>query len=397
MEQKETRKALRTFAAASFLNDFGSDMIYPIWPLFVTTALQANMSVLGFIDGLGDAVVSLSQAASGYFSDTIRRRKIFVWTGYIFGSLSRIGYALSTAWQQLIPFRILDRAGKIRAAPRDAIIADASTEENRGRNFGLLRTMDNLGAVCGILVCILLFNFLGYENLFLMASVPSLIAALLVFSRIKEKKSPAGRIYKGLSLKDLDMNFGLFLLLSAFFALGSFSYSFLLIYAKESGFQTAFVPVLYLVFTAVASVFSFPFGRLSDRTGRKPVLMLSYAFWGLTCFAFIFVGGYVAIISAFVLHGLHKGALEPVQKSFVSELAPKEYRASSLGAFQMVIGLLALPSSSVAGLLWDHIGTAAPFCFSLGMTAFSVVMLFFVKEQHPARTPVSLPASASKT
>lgn len=396
MEQRETGKALRTFAAASFLNDFGSDMIYPIWPLFVTTALQANMSVLGFIDGLGDAVVSLSQAASGYLSDTIRRRKVFVWTGYIFGSLSRVGYALSTAWQQLIPFRILDRAGKIRGAPRDAIIADASTEENRGRNFGLLRTMDNLGAVCGILVCILLFGFLGYQNLFLIASVPSLIAALLIFSRIKERKSQAGRIYKGLSLKDLDMNFGLFLFLSALFALGSFSYSFLLIYAKEFGFQTAFVPVLYLVFTAVASIFSFPFGKLSDRTGRKPVLMLSYAFWGFVCSVLILTRSHAAIALAFVLYGLHKGALEPVQKSFVSELAPEKYRASSLGAFQMVVGLLALPSSFVAGLLWDHIGAVAPFCFSLGMTVFSVVVLFFVKEQRSTSTSVGFPALVSK-
>ena len=124
MEQKETRKTVRTFAFASFLNDLGSDMIYPVWPLFVTSVLGANMAVLGFIDGLGEAIVSISQAASGYVSDRLRRRKIFIWTGYLFGSLSRIGYALTTLWQHLIPFKIMDRAGKIRGAPRDAIIAD---------------------------------------------------------------------------------------------------------------------------------------------------------------------------------------------------------------------------------------------------------------------------------
>jgi len=147
MEKKETRKTVRTFAFASFLNDLGSDMIYPVWPLFVTSVLGANMAVLGFIDGLGEAIVSISQAASGYVSDRLRRRKIFIWTGYLFGSLSRIGYALTTLWQHLIPFKIMDRAGKIRGAPRDAIIADISTEENRGKNFGLLRAMDNLGEV----------------------------------------------------------------------------------------------------------------------------------------------------------------------------------------------------------------------------------------------------------
>jgi MFS family permease len=118
MEQKETRKTVRTFASASFLNDFGSDMIYPVWPLFVTSVLGANMAVLGFIDGLGEAIVSISQAASGYVSDRIRRRKVFIWTGYLFGSLSRVGYALSTVWQQLIPFKILDRAGKIRGGAK---------------------------------------------------------------------------------------------------------------------------------------------------------------------------------------------------------------------------------------------------------------------------------------
>ena len=380
MNQKETKKTIRTFALASFLNDLGSDMIYPIWPLFVTSVLGAPMSALGFIDGLGEAIVSISQAVSGYISDRIRKRKIFVWTGYLFGSLSRVGYAISSVWQHLIPFRILDRAGKIRSAPRDAIIADISTKENRGKNFGLLRAMDNLGAVCGIIVCILFFKLLGYRNLFLLAAIPSVIGASLIFHLIKEKKPADIKIYKGLSLKDLDKNFKLFLLLSSFFALGSFSYSFLLIYAKEFGFQTAFVPVLYLVFTAVASIFSVPFGKLSDKIGRKQVLMLSYIFWGLVCLSFIFFRSHLAIILAFVLYGLHKGALEPIQKTFVSELSPIKYRASSLGGFQMVVGLCALPASLIAGILWDKISIFMPFYFSLSLTALSIIMLIFVKE-----------------
>src|SRR4030043_2108940 len=160
IEEKKKRKTLRTFAIASFLNDLGSDMIYPIWPLFVTSVLGANMAVLGFIDGLGEAFVSLAKAVSGYWSDRIRKRKIFIWTGYLMGSASRIGYALSKTWQHVIPFRILDRAGKIRSAPRDAIIADICTKENRCEKFGLLRSMDNLGAVCGIIVCILFFGII---------------------------------------------------------------------------------------------------------------------------------------------------------------------------------------------------------------------------------------------
>jgi MFS family permease len=381
MNQEETRGTVRTFALASFLNDLGSDMIYPVWPLFVTVFLGADVAVLGFIDGLGDAVVSISQAVSGYISDRTRKRKVFVWTGYLFGSASRLGYALSTLWEHLIPFRILDRAGKMRGAPRDAIVADVSTRENRGRNFGLLRAMDNLGAVCGIIICIIFFSILGYQKLFLIAAVPSIIGAVMVFFLIKERKTAEGRIYKGFSLKNLDSNAKLFFVLSAFFALGSFSYSFLLIYATAFGYQDNFVPVLYLIFTAVASVFSLPFGKLADKIGRKTVVGLAFVFWGIVCLSLVLSQNFAVIGLAFVLYGLHRGALEPVQKTFVSELAPEEYRASGLGAFQLITGLCALPSSVVAGLLWDQIGLWAPFSFSLGLTVLSMTMLVFVKEK----------------
>ncbi len=380
MEQKEAKKTIRVFALASFLNDFGSDIIYPVWPMFVTSVLGANMAVLGLLDGLGEALVSISQAVSGYVSDRVRKRKVFIWSGYLCGALSRVGYGLSTVWQHLIPFRILDRAGKIRSAPRDAIIADISTVDNRGRYFGLLRAMDHLGAVCGITVCILFFRVLGYKALFLLAAIPSLIGVSLILFLIREQKTES-KIYKGISISSLNKNYTLFVLLSSLFSLASFSYSFLLIYARKQGFQTAFVPVLYLVFTVFAAIFSLPFGKLADRVGRKPVLMVSYILWGLVVLSLIFFkGGYLAIALPFVLYGLHKAALEPAQKAFVSELIPKESRASALGGFQMAIGLCGLPASLAAGLLWDKIGMQAPFYFSLGLTVLAIGMLLFVKE-----------------
>ena len=376
----KSKRTVRIFALASFFNDLGSDMIYPIWPLFVTTYLGANMATLGFIDGLGDAIVSISKAVSGYTSDKIRKRKCFIWAGYLFGSLSRVGYAFSTTWQSVIPFRVLDRAGKIRSSPRDAIIADISAKDERGRNFGYVRAMDHLGAVCGIIICIILFKYLGYTKLFLLAALPSVIATLLIVFFIKEAKTPGIKIYKGLSLRDLDKNFRLFLFTSSIFALGSFSYSFLLIYAKEFGFKITFVPVLYLIFTGVSSLASLPFGSLSDKIGRKNVLIASFVLWALACLSFIIVHHYISILISFVLYGLHKGALEPVQRTLVAELAPANYRASSLGGFQMVMGLCALPASLIAGILWDRVDIIAPFYFSLCLTIVAVIMLLFVKE-----------------
>jgi len=382
VEPADKKKTVRTFLWASFLNDMGSDMIYPVWPLFVTTVLNANMAALGFLDGLGDALVSISQAVSGYLSDRLKRRKVFIWSGYLCGAVSRIGYSLSATWLHLIPFRILDRAGKIRNSPRDAMIADICVREERGKTFGILRTMDNLGAVCGILICVALAGPLGYKRLFLLAALPTVIGTLMVFSLIKEQQTDGVKIYKGLALKDLDRNFRLFLILSVVFALGSFSYSFLLIYATTLGFDVSLVPILYLVFTAVAALFSLPFGRLADKIGRKPVLALSYVLWGLVSLCFIFFRSHVAIVLAFVLYGLHKAALDPVQKTFVAELAPAEYKASGLGGFQMAIGLCALPASVMAGFLWDRTGMVTPLYLSLGLTAVSTIMLTFVREKR---------------
>ena len=377
MHKKGTKKTVVIFSLASFLNDLGSDMIYPIWPLFVTTALGAPMTILGLIDGLGEALVSISQAISGYFSDKIRKRKVFVWSGYLFGAISRIGYGLSESWQSLALFKILDRGGKIRGAPRDAIIADISSKEERGKNFGFLRAMDHLGAVCGILICILLFNSLGFRKLFFLAAIPSVISALLVFLLVKERTTDT-KIFKGLRFKDLNKNFKLLLISSSLFSLASFSYSFLLVYAKKFGVKIGSVPVLYLEFTIVASIFSYPFGRLADKIGRKIVLIVSYVIWAIMCGISIFIQTYFAILLMFFLYGLHRGALEPVQRAFVSELAPAKYRASVLGGFQMIVGLCALPSSLIAGVLWDRFNVFAPFYFSLGISTLSLFVLLFI-------------------
>lgn len=383
MEQSkhQEKKIVRLFAISSFLNDLGSDIIYPIWPVFLTQYLKASMTVVGFIDGIGDAIVSLSQAFSGYLSDKIKKRKIFIWLGYLMGGISRIGYALSTTYQPVIFFRILDRAGKIRSAPRDAFLADVSSPENRGKNFGILRSLDNLGALFGILISLLLFPVIGYKNLFLLAAIPSLVGASLLIIFLKEEKFQE-KVFKGFSLKILNKNLKILFFVSSIFALGNFSYSFLLVYANQKGFSIYSLPVLYLIFTFIASVFSFYFGRFSDKIGRKKVLIISLIFWMTTIIALLSSNKIAGFFIAFIFYGLYKAAFEPVHKTFIADLAPQEFRASLLGGFQMVIGLFGFPASFIAGILWDKIDVVAPFYLSIFLSVISIIMITLIKEER---------------
>lgn len=383
---KENKRTVRVFGLASFLNDMGSDMIYPLWPLFVTQVLGADMFILGLIDGIGDALVSISKAFSGYWSDKLRKRKVFIWTGYLMGGLSRIGYALSQSWPWLIPFRILDRTGKIRGAPRDAIIADVSDTSNRGKNFGFLRMMDNFGAVTGILLTIFLLNYLSFRSLFFLAAIPSLLAVGLILFLVKDRPAKDFPAFKGIRLRDLPNNFRLLLISSFIFSIGTFSYSFLLIFAKQLGIQTALVPIFYLLFTVVAALTSYPFGLLSDRLGNKALLFTAFAFWGLTCLTVLFFSNTLGIILTFLLYGFFQGSFQTAQGAYVAELAPANIRGSLYGGYQMVIGLAALPASLGAGLIWDTYGKTVPFLVALVLTVVAAVVLLFVKNtQHVTR------------
>jgi len=379
----KNNKTLRVFSAASFLNDLGSDIIYPLWPLFVLSLPGANAAVLGLIDGVGDALVSISQAGAGFLSDKIHKRKVFVWAGYLLGGFSRVGYALAPAWQWLVPFRILDRGGKMRDTPRDVIMVDASVAGERGKNFGIMKTFDNLGAVCGVLIAMTFVGVLGIRQLFFLAALPSMIGAFLVYKTIKDPAAADKKIFKGFSIAKTSIHFKFLLLLSGFFALGAFSYSFLLLFAARSGIATRFIPPLYLLFTLVASLTSLQFGRLSDKLkSRKAVMLMSFLFWMAVCLTLILSQSIAAIIFAFIVYGLHRGSLDTIQNVFVAEMAPPEFKASSLGLFQLVIGVFALPASLGAGILWNSLGDLAPFKLSLGLTLIAAIILLFIKEQR---------------
>lgn len=378
--EKEIKRTVWLFGSASFLHDMGADMIFSIWPMFLTEVLGANKTIVGLIDGFGDAIVSLAQGVAGYVSDKTRKRKIFVWMGYFFGGLAKIGYAWAPTWHWIIPFRLLDRSGKMRGAPRDAIVSDLSTRENRGRHFGILRMMDNGGAVVGIIASIFLVRLLPLRTVIFIAALPSFLAVLLVVLAYRERHPSVTKVFKGVHLTDLSPSLKLYITLSAFFSLGSFSYSFLLLSAKQLGFETWQLPMLYLLYTAIAALLSIYFGKLADRIGRKVVLIFSFLCWGGVSLLFLFAPSITGVILAFALYGIHVASLDPVQRALAAELAPKDLVASTLGGYQMVVGLCSLPASLVAGMLWDRIGIEAPFTLSLILTVFAMLLLLFLKD-----------------
>lgn len=381
MAAKSTEeKTIRSFAAAAFLNDLGSDIIFSVWPIFLTQVLGANMAVVGMIDGIGNFVVSASQAITGYLSDRLGKRKMFIWLGYLFAGISRIGYALVTSWPMVIPFRILDRGGKIRTAPRDAIIADISTLQNRGTRFGILRASDNLGAVFGILIAIFFLEKLGIRTLFLLAAIPSFLAVLLLYFNVPEQQGLRNHLFKGISFRNFDKNLKWFIVVNTVFTLGTFSYSFLLMVGKTNGWTTSIIPVFYLIFTVAGSIFSIPAGKLCDRLGRKPVLMGSFLLWGIVALIFSSFTNKTAIGFAFILYGMHLATLTVSQTTFASELIGKDQRASVLGGFQMILGLCAFPASFIAGVLWEKFDPTTPFYLAFMISLVSSVLLLFVKE-----------------
>lgn len=375
-------KSVKTFALASFLHDVGGDAVASLWPVFLTSVIGAPPALIGVIDGLGESMVYISQGVFGYLSDRYRKRKIFVIVGYLCGGLARVGYALSTTTATLLPLRLLDRGGKLRSAPRDAIVAEVSVSGSRGRNFGIIRAFDNLGSVVGVMFSLILFDIVSIRTIFFLACIPSLFAVLLVAKNTSEKTTHIPKRSR-LRWSDFSSNFKRYTFACAVMSLGIFTYTFLLVYAKTvGGFAAATIPALYLVIHLTSGSTSYFFGKFSDKVGRKKVVLFAYLFWIICCALLLISGSKLVLLLALVLFGLHTGALDTVQKTFASELSSKQFLTSSLGAFDFVVGLAALPASIIAGSLWQFTGPSSMFVFSICVSILGLLLLLGVKERH---------------
>jgi MFS family permease len=279
---------------------------------------------------------------------------------------------------------VVERIGKgIRDAPRDAIVAESADASVRGKAYGFQRAMDGLGSVSGAALAFILLPLMGFKSLFLFAFLPGVIAVLCVLL-IKEERRPL-TIKKQktesfqVSLKRLPWNLKLFVIISTIFALGNFGYAFLLLKAKNIGFTDENAILLYVLFYVVYSLFTIPAGILSDKKGRKPVLMAGYVLFSATAIGLILTSQIYAIIILFVTYGIFFAMIDGVQRAFVVDLAPPNLKGTALGTFHTATGIIALPGGLILGLLWDKIDPQATFIFAFLLSICSLVLFIFVK------------------
>jgi len=367
----------------SLFTDLSSQMVFPLIPLFLTTVLGAGAYAVGIVEGAAETTASLLKVVSGYWSDKIKKRKPFVLFGYSLSSITKPLFAFANVWSFVLFVRVIERIGKgLRTAPRDALVAESCDEGVRGKAYGFHRAMDGIGSVLGAILAFLLLPVLGYRNIFLFAFIPGIIAVFVILF-IKEKKAPVKEEPQEkpvrLSFKGLPKNLRLFIIVSSIFALGHFGYAFLLLRAKNIGLADNTAILLYVLFYIVYTICIIPAGILSDKIGRKPVLVAGYLVFAITSFGLIYSSNIHSILLFFVIYGIFYAMIDGVQRAFVVDLAPKHLKATALGAFHTAIGLVALPGGFIAGLLWDKVSPEATFVYGVILAILSIVLFIFVK------------------
>lgn len=367
----------------SLLTDVGSEMIYPLLPVFLTVTLGLGTAAVGLIEGVAESTASFLRLVSGWLSDRLGRRKALVVCGYGVSALTKPLLALSGAGWQVLLLRFFDRLGKgVRGAPRDALIAAVTAEADRGKAYGFHRAMDHLGAAIGpLLAAGLLGAFaLDYRTLFLLASIPGFLAVATVIVAVREApppQDPPRAVADAPGRARLDRRVLSLLGCIVLFTLGNSSDAFLLLRARELGLRVELLPILWFVLHVVKSLASMPAGAWSDRIGRPRVILAGWLLYALTYAGMAMASAGWHVWALFVVYGAYFALTEGVERALVADLAPPEARGTAFGAYYLAIGIGALPASLLTGFLWQAWGSAVAFgagaTFALAAAAWFAV------------------------
>jgi MFS family permease len=389
IEEKKGRRNIFFLGLVSFFNDFASEMIYPLLPLFLTTVLKAGAASIGVIEGVAETTASILKFFSGYWSDRYRKRKPIFASGYAVSNAVRPLIGVAGSWWHVLLLRFSDRVGKgIRTAPRDALMADSAKEGKRGLVFGFQRAMDNAGAIMGPLAAALLLPLLHNDlrTLFFLSAIPGVLALVFVFFFVREvrPKKSAARLSIRDGLAGVDANFRYYLVVVLLFTLGNSSDAFLLLRASAAGITQAYIPILWMVLHIVKTATGIPGGFISDKIGRKKVIVSGWVVYAAIYVAFAFVTTSAGIWVLFGLYGIYFGLTEGAERALVADLVGDDRRGTAYGLFNLTVGIGALPSSIIFGIVWQYAGFGYAFVMGAGFALAASVMLLFVRPVRAA-------------
>jgi MFS family permease len=372
----------------SFLTDVSSEMLTNLIPLFLYNVLGVQTSIIGLIDGIAETTASLVKIYSGALSDRLGKRKFITVIGYTLSTLSKPFLYFATTWEWVLGVRFSDRVGKgIRTAPRDALLADSAKSDQRGLAFGLHRAGDTAGAFVGLGIAALIIWLTQsgaaeltrhtFQIVVLASIIPAILAVLVLALGVKEVAA-ARKDQNGLptlSWKTFDKRFRAFLIVVIIFSLGNSSDSFIVLRGQNRGLSVLQIMGMLMTFNAVYSLLAGPLGSLSDRIGRRRLMLIGWTIYGLVYLGFAISNTGAQIWVLFGIYGIYYALTEGVAKALVADIVPPEQRGTAYGLFNAAIGLSALPASLIAGILWQVVSPAAPFVFGASLASIASFLL----------------------
>lgn len=385
----------------SFLMDISSEMVINILPLFLSNVLGVKTNIIGLIEGMAETTSSLLKMFSGWFSDKIGGRKWLAVAGYGISAISKPFFYLANTWGLVAGARWADRVGKgIRTAPRDALVADSIQEEQRGLAFGFHRAADTAGAMLGLSIALLVVWLVQRESTLLTAStfrtiviisiIPAFLAVLALAIGVKETIKKKQHVMPKFAFKSLGKPFMTFMIIVAIFDLGNSSDAFLVLRAQERGLNIMGILGMLITFNLIYSLISTPAGALSDKIGRKRIIVAGWLIYAAIYLGFALAKTGVHIWLLYAVYGLYYGLAYGSSKALVADLVPEALRGTAFGTYNGILGILDLPASVIAGVLWQGLGRwqgfgpAAPFYFGAG-TALLAAILMVIWQKRMAK------------
>jgi len=384
--QKE-ENAKKTFIASniillglvSFFTDISTEMVYPILPLYLSSIMGATPTIIGIIEGIAESLASIIKLFSGIAADKYGNKKRLAFLGYSSSVLNKVIILFSSTWAGVLLARIIDRFGKgIRTAPRDALIAESANKSELGKAYGLHKGLDLLGTAVGIILAYIILsqNSGDYRKIFLYSLIPAIIGILCILF-VKDNKEKLSKKTVSFNWKSLDKRLKLFLVFIFIFTLGNSSNAFILLRSYKAGFTAQNAILLYFLYNITASILAYPFGRLSDKIGRKNMMCIGYFLYGVVYLGIGLFSDKTLFIILFVIYGFYTALTTGIERALIVEIVPETQKASALGLHAAIVGFGLLPASIIAGLLWDLIGQSTPFIFG-GILAFITCVGVFV-------------------